>query len=55
MAPPLHEDLVQKILDDLTSDRYISGNISLEEIAAIRLGDKKKGGTISKIAKKHGI
>jgi len=55
MSPPLPEDVVQKILDDLNSDRYKAGNISLEEIAAIRLGDRKKGGTISKIAKKHKI
>ncbi|MCK9570236.1 hypothetical protein M0R72_14925 [Candidatus Pacearchaeota archaeon] len=55
MSPPLAEDLVRKILDDLQSDRYKAGNISLEEIAAIRLGDRKKGGTISKLAKKHKI
>lgn len=55
MSPPLADDLVQKILDDLQSDRYKAGNISVEEIAAIRLGDRKKGGTISKLAKKNNI
>lgn len=55
MKPPLPEYLIQNIWDDLKSDRYKSGNRSLEEIAAIRLGDKKKGGTISKIEKRNNI
>lgn len=55
MAPPLPDEIVRKILEDLNSERYKSGNLSLAEIAAIRLGDNKKGGTISKLAKKHKI
>lgn len=50
MPPSLPNDLVSLICDDLRA-----GRLSLEEIAAIRLGSKKKGGTISKIAKKHKI
>lgn len=50
MPPSLPEALVSLILDDLRA-----GRLSTEEIAAIRLGSKKKNGTISKIAKKHKI
>lgn len=50
MPPPLPDNLVSSICDDLRA-----GRLSIEEIAAIRLGSKKKGGTISKIAKRFKI
>jgi hypothetical protein len=50
VPPSLPEALVSLILDDLRA-----GRLCIEEIAAIRLGSKKKGGTISKIAKKYKI
>lgn len=50
MPKPLPKEIKQAILQDLRE-----GRLSLEEIAAKRLGDGKKVGTISKIAKKAQI
>jgi len=47
---PLSNEIKAAIIDDLKEDR-----LSLEEIAAKRLGDPKRRGTISKIASKEGI
>ena len=50
MPPPLPPEVRNAIIDDLRE-----GRLSFEEIAAKRLGDGRKTGTISKIAKKEGL
>jgi len=50
MPPPLPPEVRNAIIEDLRE-----GRLSFEEIAAKRLGDGRKTGTISKIAKKEGL
>ena len=50
MPPSLPPEVRNAIIEDLRE-----GRLSFEEIAAKRLGDGRKTGTISKIAKKEGL